>query len=386
MSNDELYAGREQTFVKHFVLQKYLERFAHIIGSWCNTITYVDCFSGPWNVRSNKFADSSFATALNELRKARDAHTQRGKDVSIRCFFLEADPTAYSRLDEFARTIDYATIETRNAALEQSIPEILDFVRRGGQNSFPFILIDPSGWAGFELDTIAPLLQCRPGEVLINFMTSAIRRFIDSPQYETKESFRKMFGSEDFRETIATLSGQDRDDAAVGEYALNVKRTGGFNHTCTAIVLDPQKDQTHYHLIYATRNVKGVEVFKDVEKKAMQVQEKARADAQQRRRISKAGQSELFNSKEMHDPSYYNRLRERYLEKSRRLLLGVLEKRRRLPYDEAWLLALSEPMTWGSDLKMWLEEWQKAGHLNIEGLRERQRVPARGKKHILIWT
>lgn len=64
MSNGELYTGREQTLVKHFILQKYLERFAYIVGSHWDTLTYVDCFSGPWNARSEKFEDSSFAIAL----------------------------------------------------------------------------------------------------------------------------------------------------------------------------------------------------------------------------------------------------------------------------------------------------------------------------------
>jgi hypothetical protein len=66
MSEGELYAGREQTQVKHFVLQKYLERFAHIIGFRWRAITYVDCFSGPWNVGSDELEDSSFAIAYDD--------------------------------------------------------------------------------------------------------------------------------------------------------------------------------------------------------------------------------------------------------------------------------------------------------------------------------
>ena len=70
MSNETLYRGREQTLVKHFILRKYLERFARIVGTFADSITYVDCFSGPWNVRSEELKDSSFAIALEELRKA----------------------------------------------------------------------------------------------------------------------------------------------------------------------------------------------------------------------------------------------------------------------------------------------------------------------------
>jgi hypothetical protein len=59
MSDKDLYVEREQTLVKHFILRKYLERFAHIVGTFADAITYVDCFSGPWNVRSEELKDSS---------------------------------------------------------------------------------------------------------------------------------------------------------------------------------------------------------------------------------------------------------------------------------------------------------------------------------------
>jgi len=97
MSNGELYAGREQTLVKHFILQKYLERFAHIIGSHWDVLTYVDCFSGPWNARSENFEDSSFTIALKELRNARDTHAKRGRSLQLRCFFLEKNRAAYAK-------------------------------------------------------------------------------------------------------------------------------------------------------------------------------------------------------------------------------------------------------------------------------------------------
>lgn len=385
MSNEELYTGREQTLVKHFILQKYLSRFAHIVGGHKDVLTYVDCFSGPWNVRSENFHDSSFVIALNELRNARDTHAQRGHSVKLRCFFLEKNRAAYARLKQFADGVSDAKIETRNATLEESIGDIVDFVRLGGTNSFPFIFIDPTGWAGIEMETIAPLLRLNPGEVLINFMTGHIRRFLDSPQKETQESFRRLFGSGDFREKVQGLALQDREDAAVNEYARNVKRIGEFTSSCTAIVLHPELDRTHFNLIYATRHSKGIEVFKDAEKKAMEVQELARAEAHQRKRVSRTGQPDLFGSKELHDSSHYDSLRDRYLDKARGLVLHALESKRRLLYDEAWALALSEPLSWESDLKQWIDSWKAEGRLSIEGMQPRQRVPHRDKGNYLVW-
>jgi three-Cys-motif partner protein len=381
--DSDIYAGREQTFVKHFILQRYLERFAHIVGSRWQTLTYVDCFSGPWSVRSDSLADSSFAIALSELRKARDTHAQHHRKIQLRCFFLEKNPVAYARLREFADSVNDAVVETRNATLEESVPAIVDFVRRG-REAFPFILIDPTGWTGFAMETIEPLLRLNPSEVMINFMTGHIRRFIDSPQEETQESFRRLFGSDTFRQKIQGLKHQDREDAAVAEYAKNVSSAGGFSHVCSAIVLHPQKDRTHFHLLYATRNTKGVEVFKDAERKAMAAQEGARAGAQQRQRLSQTGQPSFLSDQELHDPSYYNTLRDRYLERSKDLVSQKLASGEQVLYDDAWALALSQPMTWESDLKQWIKEWRSEGKVDITGLKPRQKVPQREEGNYLV--
>jgi three-Cys-motif partner protein len=381
----EIYAGREQTLVKHFILRKYLERFAHIVGSRWEVLTYVDCFSGPWNVRSNNLEDSSFAVALNELRKARDTHGKHGRSIRLRCFFLEKDPVAYARLKEFADGVTDAEVVTRNATLEESIQQIVSFVSAGGSQSFPFIFIDPTGWTGFEMDTIQPLLRFDPGEVLINFMTGHIRRFLDSSEEQTLESFRRLFGSDAIRHKVEGLTGQDRDDAAIEEYGRSVQTVGAFTYMCSAIVLHPEIDRTQFHLIYATRSQKGVQVFKEAEKKAMVVQEAARAEAQQRRRVARTRQPSLLSSQELHDPGLYNSLRDRYVTKSRDMVLDDLRARRRVLYDDLWALSMVQPMTWESDLKEWIREWQKEGRLELSGLKLGQRVPHLGEDNYLVW-
>src|SRR5262249_9452504 len=106
--------------------------------------------------------------------------------------------------------------------LEESIPEIVGFIRRGGSKAFPFMFIDPTGWTGFEMETIAPLLRLNPGEVLIKFMTGHIRRFLDSPDDETQDSFKPRFGSGGFRAKIQGLARLKREDAAVEEYTTGL--------------------------------------------------------------------------------------------------------------------------------------------------------------------
>ncbi|MBW8878440.1 MAG: three-Cys-motif partner protein TcmP [Acidobacteria bacterium] len=384
MTNDELYERREQTRVKHDILRHYLERFAHIVAHKWESITYIDGFAGPWNVRSPDLKDSSFAIALDELRKARATHREKGKNLRLRCFFLEEDRAAYQQLESFAEGVKDAEIKPQNGSFEQSVSSILKFIREGAQGTFPFIFIDPTGWTGFACHRISPLLKLDPGEVLINFMTSHIRRFLKDEN--SRQSFEELFGSAEVRDRVAGLTGQDLDDALVREYRGMLRREGRFTHVLPAIVLHPEIDRPHFHLIYATRHPKGVEVFKEAEKAAMQEMERLREGAQRRKREERTGQTELSWARETATESpYYSQLRDRYIGKARQSVLDLLRIRKRVLFDDAWILALESPLVWESDLKKWIKEWQSTEELRVEGLVGRERVPSRGKSHFLVW-
>ncbi len=382
--NEHLYEGKEQTLVKHSVLRTYIERFAHIVGMRWDTITYVDCFSGPWNAHSDQLDDSSFSIALKELCKAK-TNLATIRTVSLRCFFLEQDSTAYTKLKQFADDSSDAEIMTRNAKLEDSVDDIIKFVSAGGPSSFPFILLDPFGWRVIPMDLIKPLLCFQPGEVLITFMTGHISRFVEAEADGIRKSFDRLFGHSDYLGQIADLEGLDREDKIVSCYAETIRSNGRFEHVCTAIVLYPQKDRTCFHLIYATRHLKGVVEFKKAEKKAMEVMEKSRAEAQQRERKNTTGQFELFPSEQMHDPEHYTLLRKRHLDVSHADFLTLLRSQHSTPYDEIWTMVMTHPLVWDSDVKQWIECYRKEGILEIEGLSERGRVPKLGENHLLIW-
>jgi three-Cys-motif partner protein len=381
---DANYEGREQTLVKHVVLEKYLLRFAMVVGTWADTINYVDGFSGPWNLRSENFADSSFAIALRVLRTARDTLRGRGRALKLRCFFIEAKPKSYERLEQFARETKDAQVETKNSEFIDAIPDIQKFLRAGGTNAFGFTFIDPTGWTGFAMKEIKPLLQHRPGEVLINFMTFSIRRFVQAPEKVRQQEFEDLFGAADFRDELVGLAAKDREDSLVRRYMRSVRETGGFQHVCAAVVLHPEKDTAHFHLIYATRDLKGVEVFKEAEKAAMKVMEESRAEAQQRKRERK-GQAELFAAPVLHRAAYYQHLKERYTTAARASLLAVLRQRVRISYDAAWETVLPDPLVWESDLKSWIKEWREQDQLDVEGLDPRERVPKLDQRHLLVW-
>jgi three-Cys-motif partner protein len=384
MIDESLYEGREQTYVKHYILSEYLALFAQIIGRYWNKINYIDCFAGPWEARSPDLRDTSFAIAVEQFRDARQKLAQFGRNVIFRCFFLEGEPQSYRRLKQFADGVTDIEIKTVNRKLEQSIDDILNFIREGGPGAFSFIFIDPTGWSGFAMEKIRPLLEVRPGEVLINFMTGFIKRFVEAPSEQTTESFIAMFG-EDIREEIKGLSSLDREERLVRLYMRNVKRAGGFEYLSTAIVFKPGIESTHFHLIYATRNSKGVEVFKNVEKRAMRQMDNVRAASKQRTETERTRQMSLLAPNESHASRERVERRLRYERMASDRVWSIIERDRRVLYDRLWKVVIPFPLVNDTTLNEWLANWNQAGRIDFEGLTSKQKNPRRESGNYIVW-
>ena len=260
--HDEAYFEREQSAVKQYILREYLLPFALIIGTFSD-ISYVDCCAGPWQSRADNYADTSFAGAINSLVNAKRILGEAGHAPRISCLFIEQNESAYRQLKEFCEAIRDVEAVPLQGNFTQKIPEIKQFLQNHGK-PFPFFFIDPTGWKPIRIPAISPLLQISPGEVLINFMTSHIRRFLSLENLD----FDALFGQGHTLE-IAEFHGQERDEAAVFAYASEVKKAGRFDYICTTVIPNPLKEQAHFHLIYGTRDWRGVEKFKEAEKRTL---------------------------------------------------------------------------------------------------------------------
>lgn len=358
MKNEESYYDREQSRIKHLILEEYLSRFAHIVGSRWSGIIYVDGFAGPWNVTSNDFSDSSFAIALRELRKARGGVYKafKQKHLDIECIFLERDCTAFKALEDYSKRQKDVRITALNAEFEEAIPQVIRAIEAKKSDHFPFVLIDPKGWKGFAMDVIAPLIRQKPCEILINFMTGHIIRFIEDERDGVKASFQKLFGDDSYMRKIEGLSGHEREDATVEAYAERIKEVGGYSYVSTALVLQPTRDRTHFHLIYATRDLRGLEVFKKAERQALDLSKTLRSDAKMRSRIKDTGQAELFDGAALPDVGYLESLQKHYEDKAEKALGAFVAGRKSCAYDELYAIALSFPTVQESPF---LRDWIK---------------------------
>jgi three-Cys-motif partner protein len=375
-SDDGVYIGREQSQIKHLILEKYLERFAVIVGKSYEGIIYIDGFSGPWNVQSENLNDSSFSIALNQLRRARDAvGSAFKKTLQIKCIFLEKEAEPFARLKKFADEQKDVDITALNLGFEQAVPQLLEGIKAAGRGFFPFIFIDPTGWKGFAMEIIAPLLQVEPSEVLVNFMTGFILRFAEDSREGIEASFQELFGDAAFRDRLKGLEGRDREDALVFEYARRIGDVGRFSHVPVTVVPYPTKDRTHFHLVYATRSLRGFEVFKDAEKHALNMAGEIRADAKRRARETRTGQPEMFRGSDVPD-AYVKELASHYAALARESVHQLIRAKGELAFDEAYAVGMRFPTVQLAWLREWILEIA-----DIVNLGERERVAKPGANH-----
>jgi len=374
----EYYKGREQTYLKHFFLERYLERVAYNIGSFANEFVYVDGFSGPWQSGDEVLDDTSFMIAIKKLRQVREGLAKISRTPKIRCLFVEKDPASYRALEAAVRNVTDIEVQPLNGEFEQSIPAVLKFVGK----AFSLVFIDPTGWTGFGLKQITPILQHRPGEVLVNFMFDYINRFLDDPRPDIASSFTELFGGPGWETAVRTAV--RREDAIVELYRERMRAAGGFAHVTSTRILKPTHDRSYFYLVYGTRHFKGLVEFREVERKAVDEQERVRFAAKQESREARTGQTELFTAEHVAGvPASFEVERSVQRNLAVERLRALLRRVPKVPYEDALATLLELPLVWEGDVKRIILEMRDAGELDVVGLNPPERTPKKG--HILVW-
>src|SRR5258708_5674053 len=97
------YEGREQAFVKHYLLERYLPDWAYKVGSRWGSLAYVDGFAGPWESKDPNHADTSFGIAVNALRNSQAGLSSKQVNLSVGSILVEKDKDAFQELNAFAQ-------------------------------------------------------------------------------------------------------------------------------------------------------------------------------------------------------------------------------------------------------------------------------------------
>jgi three-Cys-motif partner protein len=295
------YTGREQSYVKHVFLERYLERLAHKIASVYSHVVFVDGFAGPWQSANEKLEDTSFGIALNALRRAKASW--KAREVKMSAFLVERDRDAYKKLAQVPARYPDIEIKTYEADFLTVLPKILKDIAR---DAFAFFLIDPKGWR-VPLASLAQMLARPKSEVIFNFMFDFINRAANIKDLIVVAGLDELIPHGNWRARLAAaeasspggLSSVERKAVLVEAFASNLAHFGDYSYVAETTILRPVKDRPLYCLFYATRHETGIEVFRDCQVQALEEQSKTRAAMKIRHAEAASGQAEIFQS--LHD-------------------------------------------------------------------------------------
>lgn len=372
---NEEYTEREQLWFKHFALRKYLEAAVRIIGFSWDGFSYVDCCAGPWESRSEDYGDTSFGISVEVLKQSEEWLRSRSRNPRFRALLIEEKSEPYNQLAAFASAASNARVQVdaRNWDFRQHCSEIVQYVTN--PPSFAFIFVDPTGWTPAQIGALGPLLRIKPGEVLINFMSSFIVRFLNDEATNMEEIL-----GPDYRD-LRALDHEEREDEAVKRYCSLIRRQGDFRYVCALPVMKADRDAIHFYLIYGTRNAKGVEVFKQVEKRTERETEVVRADRQQSQRAN----LDLFSPDVLYRREQrYRRLSERSKCSARGALDLLISTRGNVPYEDCWAEALQFPTVYESDLREWLKAAEEDGSIRVDGRKRPSEALSRKLGHVIV--
>lgn len=371
--NDD-YSEREQSQIKHFALRRYLEAASKIIGSW-KDFSYVDCCAGPWESRSPDYRDTSFGIAVEVLKESHTWLCDHGKSPEFKALLIEENSEPYRHLSDFALNSSdrLVRVSAENWDFRKHTNEIIEFV--SSPPSFSFMFIDPTGWTPAQVGGLEPLLRVRPGEVLINFMSSFIVRFLN----DERTNLDDVLGP-DYRQ-LRTLSYEEQEDEAVRRYCDLIRYQGAFQYVCALPVMKRDQDAIHFFLIYATRNAKGVEVFKQVEKRTEEITAVIRAERQQ----SKRANLDLFEPEVLYKrEERYKRLSERNKNNAFKKLDLLLSQHRQISYDDCFAEVLQFPTVYEVDLRERLRKLEETHVIRVEGRKRSIEVLKRRSGHSIV--
>jgi len=211
-------------------------------------------------------------------------------------------------------------------------------------------------------------------------MYDAINRHVlENPQGSVQSSFEPTFGGPGWSSEIQERrsAGDDREAAILGVFCDRLRAAGDFEYVTSTRIMKPLADRTYFYLVYATRHWKGVEEFRSVEEKALEVQEKVRFDAKFDAREERLGMRDLFpGERPTGQSAALHERRARNLAVARRRLRELLTKKHRLAASEAFGCMLEQPLVFPSDARTLLLEARGEGWLTLDlGPRERTVKP-----------
>lgn len=254
-----VWDSTDHTNAKLAILKGYLDAWFPILAQTRQKIVYIDGFAGP-----GTYAGGEEGSPVVALKAARE-HSLRDKFNEVVFWFIEQNKKRYENLgkvlqekfpdmkDGINGQFQYHVVHGEFA---QSVENALDKIESQNQSLAPtFAFIDPFGFSNMPMRTVKRVLSNPHCEVMVTFMDGFIKRFHDDAR---SDSLDEIYGTSEWKKVAE--SGPSPDITYVDLYKKQLEGAGA--RYVRTFEMKNSMGLSIYHLVYATKNIKGMEVMK----------------------------------------------------------------------------------------------------------------------------
>lgn len=364
------YIGREQTWLKHLVLDQYLEAWAHKLGSASRftptRLWYVDCFAGPWESTDTAREDTSIAIGLRALERATETWAREGYRIEAHAVFVEKDRRSSASLREFlSRRKTSVNCHQLDGEFGSRVPEIQGLIR----SDAAFLFVDPTGWKGAAMRFIRPLVAQARRDVLVNVMMNDIRRFQDDPRAFIRTQLKEFFGL-----SSTNLPLRLTEEELIELYRGQLQSQCQLRYAADLVVPHPVSDRTKFRLVVGGQHPEVLRVFRDAEARVFgRYAPVVRSAARERDRAERTGQPSLPGMGASQSGDIYQDLRNEAVPRARVALLESVSAGNNR-FCDIWPVVLQSCHMTFSDVARLGVEMVRAGELSSPAVGHRRQM------------
>jgi len=261
---------REQTRVKHQILEGYLPAFFHILKRHHKNLLYVDAFAGRGTYTDESTGETVDGSPLRALKliASRDDFAARVTTV-----FVESDPVNFASLEGAVTAFCAANEQIREpevlrGTFAETVGEIIEeFSDREHQLAPTFLLVDPCGVEGTSFQVIKGIMRFDSCEAFIFFNYQGVRRTagLESMSPVLVDLYGSTARAERLLEALRQgRNSYEREQTIVTHYKEAVAEEIGAPYIIAFRVECERRREGSHYLLHVTKHPLGFKIMKDV--------------------------------------------------------------------------------------------------------------------------
>lgn len=262
---------REQTEVKHAILEKYLFAYFNILKGTHQNLVYIDGFAGQGHYSNTDTGETFDGSPLRALKKVASLDNLKKK---VCCLFIEKDPVLAVPLKNAVYAFYAANPDLRepNVAVgefaEQLSALLQGLEERNARLAPTFLFVDPCGVAGASFDAIKQFMANDSCEALIFFNIDGVRRILGLND-GIGPTLPQLLGSESRARTLlervgACATPSEKEEVIVAYYDELIRQETGAKYVTMFRVENEHRKVTSHYLVHVAKHPKGLRIMKDV--------------------------------------------------------------------------------------------------------------------------